>query len=58
MRADISKVSDVYALGMFGPLAAKKIKIVLRCGAELQAQISWTEDVGVFLEVHSHTELN
>lgn len=58
MRADISKVSNVYVLGMFGPLPAKKIKIVLRCGAELQAQISWIEDVGLSLLVHSHTGLN
>ena len=58
MRADISKVSNVYVLGMFGPLPAKKIKIVLRCGAELQAQISWIEDVGLSLLVHSQTGLN
>ncbi|RDX46339.1 hypothetical protein OH76DRAFT_1485585 [Lentinus brumalis] len=44
VRADISKVSDGLVMGMFGPLAAKKISVVLRCGAELQAQISWLED--------------
>ncbi|KAI0708747.1 hypothetical protein C8T65DRAFT_740129 [Cerioporus squamosus] len=44
VRADISKVADVFVLGMFGPLPAKRISVVLRCGVELQAQISWLED--------------
>ena len=58
VRADISKVSNVFVLGMFGPLAAKKIKVVLRCGAELQAQISWLENVSIFAAMFEGALLN
>ena len=45
IRADLSKVSESTARGMMGEVHVKEYKIILRFGAELQAQLSWLEDV-------------